>query len=54
LIKADTGLYPEPVESIPHPHNPFFKTRFNIVRIIIIWIFRNGRGLWGLDGAGSG
>jgi hypothetical protein len=23
-------------------------------RIILRWIFRSGRGLWGLDGAGSG
>jgi hypothetical protein len=26
----------------------------DVDRIILIWIFRSGRGLWGLDGVGSG
>jgi len=47
LIKADTGFYPEPGESMPHPHNPFFKTHFNIVRIILRWIFRKWKGVVG-------
>jgi hypothetical protein len=36
--KSATGLYPEPDNSIPHPHTPFLLYQFEYYPPIYIWV----------------